>query len=136
MPVADLLVVDDDRDLGDLLCALLEAQGYTVRLGRDGREGLELLAARLPDLVLMDVEMPRLTGPEMSYRMIVNDAGQEQLPIILLSGIPNLAGIAAMVGTPYFLAKPYGLADVTCVIARALEERCAPTPHLPQPAAE
>jgi DNA-binding NtrC family response regulator len=135
MVMADLLVIDDDGDLGELLTDLLVAQGHTVRLGRDGMEGLALLAARLPDLVLLDVEMPRLTGPEMSYRMIVNDAGQEQLPIILISGIPNLARTAEMVGTPYFLSKPYGLDDVTRVIERALQERRPPSPQLPQPEA-
>lgn len=131
--MADLLVVDDDPDLGELLCTLLEAQGHAVRLGRDGQEGLNLLEARLPDLVVLDVEMPRLTGPEMSYRMLIHDAGQEELPIILTSGIPNLARTAAMVGTPYFLAKPYGMDDVTAVIERALAERCPPTPQFPQP---
>jgi CheY-like chemotaxis protein len=131
--MADLLVVDDDPDLGELLRDLLEAQGNTVRLGRDGQEGLQLLEARLPDAVLLDVEMPHLTGPEMSYRMLVLNAGQELLPIILTSGIPNLARTAALVGTPYFLAKPYGMEDVTRVLAKALEERCPPTPQLPEP---
>ncbi len=123
---ADLLIVDDDPDLADLLGQLLEAVGYEVRCAKDGDEGLRLLAERQPDLVLLDVEMPRITGPEMSYRMFLNDVGQDKIPVVLLSGITNLLGIAEKVGTPYFLPKPYDLDSVARLVAQALAERRAP----------
>jgi DNA-binding response OmpR family regulator len=129
--VSDLLVVDDDRDLGELLASLLEAAGHTVRVGHDGEEGLGLVAARLPDLVLLDVEMPRLNGPEMSYQMFLHDVGQEKIPIVLLSGVTNLHLVATLVGTPYFLAKPYAIEAVLQIVARAARERCAPKPSAP-----
>jgi DNA-binding response OmpR family regulator len=126
--VADLLLVDDDPDLTELLGALLEAAGHTVRFARDGEQGLALVETRHPDLVLLDIEMPRLTGPEMSYRMFVRDMGQEKIPILLLSGVTNLDKIARFVGTPYFLAKPYAIEAVLGLVARAVVERCAPVP--------
>jgi CheY-like chemotaxis protein len=129
--VSDLLVVDDDPDLGELLRDLLAGEGHTVRLARDGLEGLERVAERFPDLVLLDVEMPRLTGPEMTYRMLLHDLGQEEIPIVLLSGVTNLSRVAAIVGTPYFLPKPYDLPAVLRLLARALVERRAPSPQLP-----
>jgi two-component system, OmpR family, KDP operon response regulator KdpE len=125
--VADLLVVDDDPDLAEILAGLLEAAGHTVRVGRDGEEGLRLVAERHPDLVLLDVEMPCLTGPEMSYRMFLHDVGEDKIPIVLASGVTNLARVASDVGTPYFLAKPYGIESVLRMVARVVEERRAPT---------
>ena len=125
--MADLLVVDDDPDLAEILAGLLEAAGHTVRVGRDGEEGLRLVAERHPDLVLLDVEMPCLTGPEMSYRMFLHDVGEDKIPIVLASGVTNLAGVARDVGTPYFLAKPYGIDSVLRMVARVVEERRAPT---------
>jgi DNA-binding response OmpR family regulator len=126
--MADLLLVDDDPDLTELLAALLENAGHTVRVARDGEEGLEFVGARLPDLVLLDVEMPRLTGPEMSYRMFVHDVGQEKIPILLLSGVTNLARVANLVGTPYFLPKPCAIEAVLGLVAKAVVERRPPAP--------
>jgi CheY-like chemotaxis protein len=126
--VADLLVVDDDRDLGELMVSLLESEGHRVRVGRNGREGLALVADRHPDLVLLDVDMPFLTGPEMSGRMFLRDLGQETIPIVLLSAVPQLSEVARVVGTPYFLRKPYDFSALSRLVARALVERRAPTP--------
>jgi CheY-like chemotaxis protein len=126
--MADLLVVDDDRDSSELFSELLRARGHAVRTAYDGLEGLERVAERKPDLVLLDVEMPLLTGPEMSYRMLVHDAGEEKIPVVLLSGVVNLREVARHVGTPYFAPKPYTLDVVLKLLARALEERTPPAP--------
>ncbi len=129
--MADLLIVDDDPDVGEILEELLRAEGHTVRLAHDGLEGLAALDERRPDVVLLVVEMPRLSGPAMAYRMFLRDAGLEDVPIILLSGRLNLSRIAETVGTHYYLTKPYALEDVLQLLARALQEKAAPRPTLP-----
>jgi DNA-binding response OmpR family regulator len=134
--VADLLVVEDDPDLGELLCGLLEDRGHHVRVGRDGVEGLALVRAHQPDLLLLDVEMPRLTGPEVAFRMFLHDVGEDKIPIVLLSGVTTLARVADLVGTPYFLPKPYGFEEVDRIITKALRERRAPVPKSAREAAE
>ena len=48
-----------------------------------------------------------LDGPAMVYRLFVEDLGRENIPVILVSGHPNLPRIATAIGTPYFLAKPF-----------------------------
>jgi DNA-binding NtrC family response regulator len=129
--MANLLIVDDDHSAGDLLAELMLAEGHTVRIARNGRDGLALLHAELPELVLLDVEMPVLTGPEMAYAMFLHDAGMEKIPVILLSGVLDLRGVAATVGTPYFLEKPYALDGLLGVMRRALAERITPSPAPP-----
>jgi CheY-like chemotaxis protein len=76
--MAYVLVVDDDVDVGDLLADLLREEGHDVQVARNGREGVTLLRAKRPDLVLLDVEMPVLTGPEMAYEMLLHDLGWEE----------------------------------------------------------
>src|SRR5262245_54279004 len=120
--MAEVLVVDDDQDIVEALVDVLECEGYAVRTARDGVEGLECLKSRPFDLILLDVEMPRLNGPDMAYRMFVRDAGDEEIPIVLLSANLNLARVAASVGTPYFLAKPYSVDSLLALMARALSE--------------
>ena len=92
----------------------------------DGLEGLQIIAERIPDLALLDVEMPFLTGPELCDRLLSRDEGQEKIPIIFLSGVVNLAKVASSSGTPYYVTKPYNLDQVLKVIARALLKRRAP----------
>jgi DNA-binding response OmpR family regulator len=129
--MADLLVVDDDPDIADTLAEVLHALGHRVRVAHNGEEGLRLLLDWTPDLALLDVEMPVLDGPGMAYGMLVHDVGLEQVPIVLLSGVTDLRDVAAGVGTPYFLGKPYGLDAFIRVIDRALAERSPPHPGRP-----
>lgn len=126
MGVADLLIVDDDSDVSEILAEALRGDGHAVRRARNGREGLDQVHARLPDLVLLDVEMPVLDGPEMAYRMLIHNMGAERVPIILLSGIADFDLVVARVGTPYALAKPYRLNAVLALVLRALRERHPP----------
>jgi CheY-like chemotaxis protein len=126
--VANLLVVDDDPDLAELLTGYLESEGHIVRVAHDGGEGLRLVSERQPDLVLLDVEMPFVSGPQMSYQMVLRDCGEEQIPVVLLSAVTNLHRTAARVGTPYFLGKPFDPAALSRLVARALAERHAPSP--------
>ncbi|HEX3766059.1 MAG TPA: response regulator [Kofleriaceae bacterium] len=130
--MADLLIVDDDCDVAELLGEALAHLGHQVRIAHDGMEGMRALAVRAPDAVLLDVEMPMLDGPGMACEMIVRDCGLEAIPIVLLSGIVDLDQVAARVGTPYFLGKPYTLGAVTALCARALSERTPPVPSCGQ----
>jgi DNA-binding NtrC family response regulator len=128
--MSHLLIVDDDQDIAEALADCLASEGHATRVARDGLEGLHRLHSDPVDLILLDVEMPRLTGPEMAYEVFLHDAGAEKIPIILLSAKLDLPRVAAKVGTPYFLAKPYDLDALLEVIARASCERVPPSPRL------
>jgi DNA-binding NtrC family response regulator len=125
----DLVVIDDDPDIAEALAEILQAEGYHVRTGFDGQAGLRLVAEHAPDLVLLDVEMPILDGPGMAHSLLVHNVGLEKIPLVLLSGIPNLRDVARRVGTPYFLGKPYRYNQLTELLSRALSERSPPHPE-------
>jgi DNA-binding NtrC family response regulator len=125
--MADVLIIDDDIDSADVLAHIMRMQGHEVRIGYNGLDGLRLAKDRTPQLVLLDVEMPLLNGPRMAYEMLLHDLGLEHVPVVFLSGIPDLSTLAAEVGTPYFLTKPYSYDDVVALVARALAERVAPS---------
>ena len=125
--MAELLLVDDDRDIADTLADFLRDQGHRVRIAVDGEEGLRLLRENCPDVVLLDVEMPVLDGPRMAHGMFLHDLGQERVPILFLSGAADLERVAGRVGTPYYLPKPFSLDRLLQTLARALRERVPPT---------
>jgi CheY-like chemotaxis protein len=126
--MAKLLVVEDDPDVAESLTSVLEDEGHEVRIARDGNEGLEKIAEAVPDVVLLDVEMPNLNGPDMAYQLFLRNCGDERIPVVLLSGVANLKQVAEQVGTPYFLAKPYRIDTVVTLIQRALTEGRPPVP--------
>jgi DNA-binding NtrC family response regulator len=126
--MANLLVVDDDNDLVATLDEILRGEGHDVHKASTGEDGLIVLrGASLPDAVVLDVDMPVLGGPGMAHKMLLHDAGEENIPIILMSGRPDLPEIAQKMGTLYFLAKPPTLAAFLTLLDRALRERRAPS---------
>ena len=134
--MANLLLVDDDPDITETLSEFLRDQGHGVRVAANGAEALRLLDERLPDVVLLDVEMPVLDGPRMAHSMFLRNLGREQVPILFLSGVADLHRVAARIGTTYYLPKPFSLDRLLEMLARALHERAAPTyPEEPRAAA-
>jgi CheY-like chemotaxis protein len=127
----DVLVVDDNQDMAECLESLFTLEGHRVRLAADGEAGLAALSDRLPDAVILDVEMPGLDGPGMAHQMIVDDCGRESIPIVLTSAMVRLREIAARMGTPYYLAKPYDASTLLSLVTRAAKERIAPCPPTP-----
>src|SRR5262245_42831936 len=130
--MADVLIVEDNPDLAGLLAEILRAAGHSAREARNGRDGLDRVAEHAPSVVLADVEMPVLTGPEMAYGLYLRNRGDENIPVILVSGLVGLPLIAADVGTPYFLAKPFTIEGVLNMVERALQERIPPRPRQEQ----
>ena len=98
-----------------------------MRTASTGEEGLEVLrAAPLPNAVVLDVDMPILGGPAMAHQMLLHDAGEEKLPVILVSARNDLPEIAKKMGTPYFLGKPCDRVAILALLERALLERTPP----------
>lgn len=81
-----VLVVDDDPDVRSFSIAVLEENGYTPIEAANGEEGMELLSNESPDLVLLDVLMPRESGVRL-YRQMKTDSKFKKIPVIILSGI-------------------------------------------------
>ena len=104
---ARILVVDDLAENREILAGLLAPEGHEVETAKDGLEAVERAIANPPDLILMDVTMPRLTGFE-ACRRLKDDSRTELVPIVLVTGLlareDRIQGIAA--GCDDFLTKP------------------------------
>ncbi len=81
-----VLVVDDERDIQRVASRTIESLGYTMVLGRNGEEGLELARRYRPDLVLTDALMPRLDGREMCRR-IKEDPSLAGVKVVVMTGL-------------------------------------------------
>jgi DNA-binding NtrC family response regulator len=128
--MAYILIVEDDKDLAWTMSQLVSAGGYETAVAGNGEEAIRALEKRLPELVITDIEMPVLDGESMALRMLLEDCGKEDIPILVVSGFPDIERVARRIGTPYFTPKPYNFDELLALIARALKERLAPRPHV------
>jgi len=125
--MGNVLIVDDDFDIVDGLTDVLKTEGYSVHTAHTGEEGLTVLrSAPLPDAILLDVDMPVLGGPGMAHKMMLHDAGEEKIPIVLFSARSDLPALAAEMGTPYSIAKPFDLKVLLAILSRAVRDRVGP----------
>jgi DNA-binding response OmpR family regulator len=131
--VADILLIDDDLDYLESFAEVLGASGHTVRVAAGGEEGLALLRDHLPDMVFLDIDMPIATGPDVAWRMCVENLGKERIPILFVSANPDLKRIAAAVGTRYFVGKPFDLRHLSALIDQIMAERAPPAWPTQQP---
>ncbi len=115
-----ILVVDDEYAIVEALAALLADEGYRVVTGMNGREGLERLAADVPDLVLLDVMMPVMDGHAL-LQAIREDPALAKIPVVMMSAAPK-ASFGPPVSLAYdaFLHKPFGVNPLLETIARLL----------------
>lgn len=127
--MANLLVVDDDQNVADMVGTFFSILGHAVRYASNGSTGLAAVRLKHPDLIVLDVDMPTLSGPEMAYQLLVEDAGKEEIPILLVSAVPSLGMIAEEIGTPYFIAKPFSLDELEGKLNQALKEKRPPWRH-------
>jgi len=81
-----VLVVDDDQDVRSFVVTVLEQNAYTPLVAKDGVEGLELIDQESPDLVILDVLMPRGSGIRL-YHKLKTEAAYKDLPVIMFTGI-------------------------------------------------
>lgn len=81
-----VLVVDDDADVRSFVVTVLEESGYTPLQACDGVEGLEKIQSEHPDLVILDVLMPRGSGIRL-YRQLKTDDTLKAVPVIMFTGI-------------------------------------------------
>lgn len=107
-PAGRILVVDDNAQARELLRAALQAEGYAVTLAEEGEEALTKVAEEVPELILLDINMPGLNGYDVCSRLKGTEATR-LIPIIFLTSMSDLEdklrGIE--VGADDFLTKPF-----------------------------
>jgi DNA-binding response OmpR family regulator len=114
-----VLVVEDDASIALGLRINLEGEGYLVDVAEDGERGLELVRAEAPDLVILDVMLPRMNGLEVLQ--VIRREGR-QMPIIILSArnaeMDKVTGLE--LGAEDYVAKPFSLAELLARVRAAL----------------
>jgi DNA-binding response OmpR family regulator len=127
-----ILIVDDDLDTLKLVGTTLEKQGFLIVAAKDGVEALEKVAQHSPDLILLDLMMPRMDGYEVTRRLR-NDPATSAIPIILFTAKAQVddkvMGLEA--GADEYLTKPTHPAELVARVRALLKRPTSMLPPLP-----
>jgi len=117
-----ILVADDDPDILSIVSMSLEAQGYAVYKATNGREAVDLAKQHHPDLVLMDMMMPIVSGYE-AVTELKADAATRDITIVGLSAKAMATDMerATDVGIDGYITKPFRIAQVLTVVESYLQ---------------
>jgi DNA-binding response OmpR family regulator len=109
-----ILVAEDERDIRDLIVFTLQINGFEVEQALNGEEAVEKAIELVPDLILMDVRMPKMTGYE-ACKALKAEASTQEIPIVFLSAKGQEAEISRglALGAEDYLLKPFELDDLT-----------------------
>jgi len=111
-----VLVVDDDPDILDAICDILEGEGYRVARARHGVEALERVDAEPPAIILLDLMMPVMDG--LAFAQALRERpGKEGIPIVVISADGNPQR-AASVDAAGYLAKPFDIDALLSQVAQ------------------
>ena len=131
-PTTTILVVEDEESFVDALTVGLKREGFRVRVARDGVEALELFDLVQPDLVLLDVMLPRISGIDVCREI----RSRSRVPIIMVtarsSEIDTVVGLE--IGADDYVSKPYRLRELVARMRAALRRAPAPDHVAPSPA--
>jgi DNA-binding response OmpR family regulator len=123
-----VLVADDEEDIRALVAFRLERAGYDVITAADGEEALTLATNRLPDLIVLDMMMPKANGLEVTRSLRGHDTTKE-IPVILLTARAQEADVASgfEAGVDDYVKKPFSPKDLQLRVQALLERRPAPS---------
>lgn len=124
-PMATVLIVEDEEHLAETLRFNLAADGYTVRMAADGAEGLSLARALRPDLVLLDLMLPKMDGTE-----VLRGIREHSLaPVVILtartSEADHVKGLD--LGADDYVTKPFSIAELKARVRAHLRRKELPT---------
>ena len=117
-----ILVVDDDKEVREIISFALKHDGFEVMVASNGQQLLQLLTQRLPDLIILDVMMPGEDGFRLCYNLR-HDPTTRHIPIIIMTAHAEgiYQRISADVGAAYHITKPFHPLEVVEQVKALLE---------------
>ncbi|AXA37460.1 MAG: hypothetical protein KatS3mg130_0080 [Candidatus Sumerlaea sp.] len=118
-----ILAVDDENDLLLIVKTALSNEGYFVITATNGYDALALAEDERPDLIILDIMMPEMSGFEVLQALRQNEA-TERIPVIMLTGLSDREKIrdALSSGIDYYIVKPFELNDLVSKVKLAISD--------------
>jgi len=124
MPAKKILIIEDDRDIVNLVKLTLELEGFEVFAAFDGQEGWERIESQRPDSILLDLRLPKLDGFQVLKRLKSNQA-TSRIPIVILTATAQKKSIARglAAGADAYITKPFEPLELVQKICQVLKAK-------------
>ena len=116
-----ILITDDQREFVEVMKTRFEKEGYEIATAYDGEECLKKVKAEPPDLIIMDITMPKMDGYTV-VRGIKADEKIKDIPIIILTGRDQMEDIFKMEGVKEYVVKPFEYEDLLEKIKKIFDD--------------
>ncbi len=117
------MVVEDEKDILDILCTVLNGEGYEVVSARNGEEALKRLPDLDPHLILLDMNMPKMGGVSFYHRIYDAEKESSRYPVLFLTGRSEMEKLFRDLHVDGFLSKPFQIDELLREVRRILEKR-------------
>ncbi|MEA2683364.1 MAG: two-component system, OmpR family, response regulator RpaA [Chloroflexota bacterium] len=116
-----VMLVDDDPQLRHVVSMFFELEGYNVVQARDGREAITMLAEYVPDVILLDLMMPDVSGLEVCQHVRA-DRRLKDIPVVVFTAAEMQEEELSAAGADRFITKPYSLEGLRRVVRTLIKE--------------
>ena len=120
-----VLIIDDERGFVDMLRSTLHYRGYETVTAYDGREGLEVLSRQKPDYIILDLNMPRMSGLEFLNQAMAG-TGKMDVPTLVVTARDDLREVFKDLDVKGFISKPAKLEEIVDQVERILVRQAEP----------
>ena len=117
-----VLLIDDEVDLQQLVKITLKTKGYTIETANNGLEGMAKLETLKPDLIILDMNMPKMGGLEF-YQKICYGTDHPKYPVLVLTARANMEQLFKQVNIDGFMAKPFEIDNLLHEVETIIEKR-------------
>lgn len=110
-----ILIIEDDLSLQKSLAEYLNSEGFNVKIASDGENGLAMSLSEEPDLILLDIVLPKKDGHEVLKAVKANDK-TKKIPVVLLTNLDGISDVEKALGlgaTTYLVKADYKLEEIT-----------------------
>jgi DNA-binding response OmpR family regulator len=116
-----VIIVEDERDMADLVAMRLQREGYTVEIVGDGREGLDKIRSDPPDLALVDIMLPGMSGTDLVMELR-HDPATVAVPVVLMTakGEESDVILGLRLGADDYISKPFSMSVLVARVAAVL----------------
>ncbi|MGD8847293.1 MAG: response regulator [Desulfobacteraceae bacterium] len=125
MKTKSILIAEDDREIAHFIVATFERLGFKVIKSHDGRKTISAARKHLPDVILLDILMPKINGVEVIHNLRESDSPCRKTPIIVLSALDRLyqKREALEAGADVYLCKPMFTEDIVSEVLKWVDDR-------------
>jgi two-component system phosphate regulon response regulator PhoB len=128
MAKKNIIVIEDEHDMAELIAMRLRKEGYAVGVAHDGAEGLRLVQAEMPNLILLDLMLPGMSGTDVAQQLH-NDPRTSDIPVIMVTakGEESDEVVGLHLGADDYITKPFSMSVLVARVAAVLRRSGQPT---------